>query len=404
VWGAATAGAAPLTWHLARRLGLGPWAAFLAGLAVACSPALAHAGGAVLTDGPAVTAFLVACVVGVRAVGLAQSTGTVPLLAAVGTGAALGVSIGFREQSIGNTLVITLLAMAAPRGLRLRLAVWSIATCALVTAALVTAAVITEPGYPQTIRTWLLGMTHDSRLKTWTMNDAAMFGGWILSLGPVAAVAALVGFTRRRDGIWSPGTTLFAVAVPSLVLLVAMGLFQGTAYSPRYLVAALPCAIAIPGAMALGGWSRGSRGRMALTLAALIAPLVIAVPVIRARGASMDTTLEAWPSDLAALPPRTVVVSGQPCAWVPLIRELVRRDSVPAGIDPAWRPLCPGWGWPADLASTLDEAIRQGDNVALDLRAGSWVGAEQSAARDQIARYRRSRVSDEAAGRLRVWE
>ena len=404
VWGAVTACAAPLTWHLARQLGLSRRGSILAGLAVALSPALAHAGGAVLTDGPAVTAFLVACVAGTRAAERAHATGAVPVLAAVGTGAALGVSIGLREQSIGNVLVIALLAMAAPKSTRLRLAAWAIAACALVTAALVTAAVFTEPGYLQTIRTRLLGMAHDRNLKTWTWYDLTVFSAWILSLGPVVAVAALLAFFRRQGELRSPRTALFAVAVPSLLQLLAMAVFQGTGYSPRYLVAALPGAIAIPGALALDTWSRGSRGRTRLAVAALIVPLTVAVPIVRARGASVDATLAAWPSDLAALPARTVVVSGQPCAWVPLIRELSRRDSAGAGRDPAWRPICPGWAWPVDLTSTLDEALRDGDIVALDLRADSWVGAEQTAARDEAVRYRRARSSDESAGRLRVWE
>ena len=194
------------------------------------------------------------------------------------------------------------------------------------------------------------------------------------------------------------------VAVPSLLQLLAMAVFQGTGYSPRYLVAALPGAIAIPGALVLDDWSRRSRGRMVLAVAALVMPLVIAVPVVRARGASMDARLAAWPSELAALPARTVVVSGQPCAWVPLIRELTRRDPAGTGRDPAWRPLCPGWAWPADLAPTLDEAMRAGNTVALDLRPSSWVGAEQGAARAEALQYRRARVSDETAGRIRVWE
>ena len=57
-WTVLACTAAPLTRRLARHCGLSSGAAILAGLAVACSPAMAHATTQVLTDAPAVVFLL----------------------------------------------------------------------------------------------------------------------------------------------------------------------------------------------------------------------------------------------------------------------------------------------------------------------------------------------------------
>jgi hypothetical protein len=389
--------AAPLTWGLARGCGLSDRAALIAGIAVACSPAFAHAGGAVLTDGPAATLFLAACVTawGAGAPGGRDApVRQIGPIASVVSGLLAGLAVGVREQSVLNAATFALMALAVPRRRRGRfLLLVGAGFVAAVLAPLVFVAV-TQPGYVDTIRTWLAGMRHDGALKTFGWRDAASFAGWILSLGPLIVVAAVIALARRRV-FWQPGSLLFALVVPGLLQLLLMSLFLGIGYSPRFLLTPFPVAIAIPGAVAIDAWIGGSRHRVVAAIAAFVLPIAVAVPFLRARSAPLEEIIREWPDRLAGLPPRAIVVTGQPCPAVPLVREILAHDPQRAAGVPEWRPICPGWAWPTDLGAELDGALREGRPIAIDLRPGVWVGAEQLRAREAAARYvERHQIAD----------
>jgi hypothetical protein len=392
-WTAGSCLAAPLTWVLARRCRLGPGAALFAGLAVAASPAMAHTGGAVLTDGPAATLFVLACVVALapaRGTAAAEPGGEAPVARGSGAwfvaGALAGLAVGVREQSVFNLPVFALLILAVPPARRWRatLAAGSGFICSVVTPLLLV--ILTQPGYTSTLQTWIAGMRHDRGLKTFGWRDALIFGGWVLSLGPAAVAAAGVALARR-GAIWRPGTVLFALVVPSLLQLAAMSVFLGMAYSPRFLVSELPVAIALPAAMTFASWTGTSVGRRVIVAAMLALPVFVAAPVVAHRAAPLEAVLREWPARLMTIDPGSVIVSGQPCAAIPFVRAVVASDPARTTPVPEWTPVCPGWAWPEDLASRLDAARAAGRPVAIDLRPAAWVGDEQAAARREVERY-----------------
>ncbi len=402
-WAAVACAAAPLTWGLALRCGLGRHAAWIAGLAVACSPALAHTSGTLLTDGPATACVLLACVLAARAVSAdSQRDGQASTRAAVAAGAALGLAIGLREQSVLGAPTLALIVFAAPRPAWTRLALLMGASCVVVTAAPVTFVLLRQPGYLEGVQGWLAGMAHDRALKTFDWRDVGLVAGWVVSLGPAVALASIPGLARRAP-VWPPGTVIFAVVVPALVELLWMALFQGITYSPRYLLPAFPGALAIPGGWWLGRWAGESRTRVVIATAAVVLPLIVAAPIVATRSAPLEATMRDWPSRVMAVPARGVIVSGQPCPAVAMVRAIVARDPHRAGPVPDWQAVCPGWAWPSDLTARLDGAIAAGRPVVLDLRPGSWIGDEQRAARAQADRYARAHTAEQARRVLIVW-
>jgi hypothetical protein len=396
VWTLVSCAAAPLTWAIARQAGLSSRAATLAGLAVAASPAMAHVSGTLLTDGPAAALSLLAIVLFARAVTMAPAGPALPAAA----GAVLGLAAGVREQSVFVLAVFALLAWAAPRGGRARLAVAALLGCAIAVAAPLVYVVLTQPGYIDTVRGWLAGMAHDRALKTFGWRDAAVFAGWLLSLGPIVVIAAAAMLTRR-SAVWQPRSVMFAVALPSLVLIASTAGLLGVAYSPRFLVAGFPGALAIPGALALDRWAGASRGRIAVVVIAIALPVFVAVPIVRAREAPMTSTLHSLPAMLLAAPADAVIVTGYPCPAIPLVREQIAYEHGAAAA-PDWQPVCPGWSWPDDLASRLEAARRDGRPVILDLRPTSWIGDEQRAALRETQAWAGDRAS-EGSTDLIVW-
>jgi len=138
-------------------------------------------------------------------------------------------------------------------------------------------------------------------------------------------------------------------------------------------------------------------------MAAWVLPVLMAAPIAHARSAALTATLREWPVRLRSLPSDAVVVTGQPCPAIPLVRTILAHDPATRGDAPDWQPVCPGWSWPADLAGRLDGGMRDGRVVAADLRDASWTGAEQRAARDELDRYVRARATSVSSGRLIVW-
>jgi len=395
-WTFVSAASAPLAWRLALGCGLTSRAAVVAGLAVACSPVMAHVAGTLLTDGPATTLLLAALVCGVTSVQRQSVT------QAAAAGALLGLAIGVREQLASSIVALALMLLAAPRALRLRLGLAMALACAIAAALPVAYVYFTQPGYAGTVRGWLDGLAHDRAMQTFGVQDALRYLGWIAAFGPAVAVAALVSFARRSSPVWRPATMLFAITVPSLLQLLSMAGILGMAYSPRYLASAWPGALAIPGAVTLDRWARESRTRLALVVAALVLPFLVAVPVVRSRASEAVETWRALPSMLLALPSNAVVVTGRPCPAIPLVRAIVARDPAHDGRSPGWQAVCPGWAWPRDLAAHLDTARADGRPVVLDLRPASWTGAEQLAALQQVEAYARGGAN--AAADVVVWK
>lgn len=400
VWTLVSCAAAPLVWALARRAGASPRAAIYAGLAVACSPAMAHAAGAVLTDGPAATACLAAFWFGIRAVTAASGDGSARRWA-MAAGATLGLAMGLREQSAANALVVLLLLWVASVHARLRLAVEMSVACALVVILPVAWAGLTQPGYLDTIEQWFTGLAHDRALGTFGWRTVLTLGGWVIALGPAMAVAGWVGLARITD-VRRPETVLCALVVPSVVHLVWLGSLHSASYSPRFFLVPFACALALPGAITLDRWAV-TRGRVAVVCLMLVVPLLVAGPVVRRRGAALDDALRSLPAMLGRVPPDSVIVSGRPCASVPLVRRLMLEAHGADARDIDWQPVCPGWAWPGDLARRLDAAHGEGRTIVLDLRSAAWVGAEQRAALADVLEYHRHRATRERAGSLIVW-
>jgi hypothetical protein len=248
------------------------------------------------------------------------------------------------------------------------------------------------------IDTWLRGMRQERAQHPYTLTDFNAFLRWLLALGPLVSPIALLAWVRapRRFGGWT--SPLMAVCVPSLAQLAMLGAYQDISYSPRYLLPALPGALAIPAGVALGAWATTSARRVALGVL-FVAPLVVAAPLLRAREAPLTHALETLPQRLASVPPDALVVTGQVCPAVELVRRMAEADTARVGPPPAWQRICPGWGWPLDFESRLDAALARGQTVVIDLRPGAWLGPRQQAVHDQAARWAASR----AHPRVVIW-
>lgn len=395
VWMLVSCASAPLTWVLAGQAGLSRRAATIAALAVAASPAMAHVSGTLLTDGPATALTLLAIVLAVRAV---RTSSRGPSLAAA-AGAVLGLAAGVREQSVFALAVFAFLMWTAPRTARPRLGAAAGAGFAIAVALPLAYVSATQPGYADTIRTWLAGLAHDRALKTFGWRDVGIYVGWLLSLGPIVAPAALTTLVRPSSDVWTPRSVLLAVALPSLLVLAGSARLLGIAYSPRFLVAGLAGGLAIPGAIALDRWAGASRARYAAVIATIALPLIIAVPIVRTRGAAMTSTLLSLPAMLAGAPADAVIVTGYPCPAIPLIRDQIAWERGAADA-PDWQPVCPGWAWPHDLDARLASAQREGRPIVVDLRATSWVGDEQRSALRELEGWVRNAG---AAADVIVW-
>jgi len=404
-WSAVSCTTAPLTWRLARRASLTVRASAMAGLAVAVSPAMAHSGGAVLTDGPATAACVLAGMLSLEAVleswDARPALGRRALALGAAAGAVTGLAIGLREQSLFSLGTLALMLPIARRGDRWPLGLAMAGGVTVVVAAPMLLVWLTEPDYLGTIQTWLLGMARDRAAATFGWRDAPLFALWIAALGPVVAYAAVSAWGRRGP-MWRAGGALFAVAAPSLVELGLAPVVRGISYSPRFLLAALPGAIAIPGAWAIDRWIGGSRLRFAAATVAIAFPLVVAAPLLRARSAPLLATFQALPSMLANVPPTAVIVTGQPCPAIALQRAIIAHDS-PSQAVPDWQAVCPGWAWPTDLAGRLDAASRDGRAIVLDLRPTSWIGVEQQSAFAEVQSYAQAIAPRVDARQVIVW-
>jgi len=301
-----------------------------------------------------------------------------------------------------SVLTLGILAWRSPRVMRPRLlSAMAIAWGVAVVGPVILAA-LTQPGYVGTVERWLSGVRLDRAAKTYFWRDAGVYLLWLVSLGPatlVSACVAIVAAIRMRR--W-PQSAFVAIAVPASLQLVWMATFRGIDYSPRFLLSALP-ALAIAAAVVLAPWTTRSRARFSAVIGLLVLPVLIAAPIVRIRSQPLVAVLREWPHRLGELPSSSVIVTGQPCPAVPLIRTLVARDRAGLQPEPDWQAVCPGWSWPKDLAALLDDALSRGRTVAADLRSSSWTGAEQLAARQELEQYVHARTRAQEGGRLVVW-
>jgi hypothetical protein len=387
-WLLVSATTAPAAYALSRRCGLTLRAARLAGLIVATSPAFAHTSSAILTDGPSLAVVTWALVAGVDAI----TSGSIARAALAGVLA--GAAIGLREQSVISLAGLALMLPAA-RTRRLPVA----ATIAIVALAVAVAPVVyvasIQPGYLDSIARWVSAMRSERATHGFGLRDAGFYLLWLASLGPVMIVVAAIAWTRRTRAVTS-GAVLAGVTVPALLQLLALAFYPDIAYSPRYLIAALPGAMAIPAAIAIDPWITTPR-RLQACVFACVLPLLAISPLVLRYDARQQDALDDLARDVSTLPDGAVIVTGWMCPAIPLLRSEAR---VAMGVDPGWEAVCPGWQWPAPLSSALNARRRDGRTVVLDLRASSWTGAEQRRFRDEAAQYAAESIS---ADSVRIW-
>ena len=393
-WAVVSSASAPLAWRLTIACGLSARAALFAGLAVATSPAVAHAAGTILTDGPAAAALVAALLVALRARQAAS------IVHAGVAGALLGVAIGLREQSMLNGLAVALLLVPTPQPLRL-LAVM-LGAGAVVAVLPVGYVVMTQPGYVDTVGNWLAGMTRDRAYRTFGWRDLAIYVGWLLSLGPLVVIAACASLRHWRSPLWHWRSPLFALAAPAFLQVGIMSGFLGITYSPRFLIPGFVGGLAVAGAQALDRWIGPSRRRLVLCVIGIAAPIVLAAPFVRGGEQRRTAAVRTMLHELNAAPPRAVIVTGMTCPAIPVLKTMILRTEQWTR-PPEWGTVCPGWSWPVNAAEHFDRLRQSGVPVVVDLREDHWVGAEQRTALDELRRYVRARMPITASSRLVVW-
>ncbi len=397
-WMCVSACSAPLTLLLARECGANQRAALLAGLAVAASPALAHVAGAVLTDGPALAATCWGLLLALRALNPARAV-VRPGLRGLAAGLVLGLAVGMREQSLAQGLVCALALLGAPAGRRVRFAFGCLAGLVLAAGLPVLWAVVSQPEYVDTVRDWIQAMQSERDQRPYTIWDFRVFLIWLVTLGPLTTLAGLTAWWGQRARLWRIRSLAFALCVPALLQLGMLAFYQDISYSPRYLLPALPGALAIPAGLALDDWLRG-RHLYRLGLVVVLAPVLLAAPLVADEQRDLEQSLRGLPSLLQKVPRRTVLITGQPCESVRLWSVIAARE--PAswhGRRPAWHILCPGWAWPADLDAHLNGKLEAGYALILDARQGSWQDGDQRETMYEVEAW----AGEHPQARVRIW-
>lgn len=397
-WSLVAAAASPLVASLAASLGLSSSERRWAALCVALSPAMAHASGQVLTDGPAVTALVASTLMAVRA---KDGEGGREALLWLGAGAMLGAAFVLREPSIVHALVLFSLVSLGPRGARSRS--WVTASIGLlVLAGLSMVWAARQPGWWDTVRHWSASMRRERVEHPYTLRDAGAYVLWLFALGPLATLAAISQWTRPRERVLARSKAYAIVTIGGLVPMLGLALYQDISYSPRYLLGTMPFAVALVAGVALDRWARDRR-RIALVAALLAAGPLVGGVVLSARERALRAAIDDLPARLAPelrASPDVVVVTGQLCPAVhyanALERERAQRERRPPRLA---RTVCPGWDWPSDLGRVLDAHLASGRVVVVDLREHVWVGPRQRAAREELARW----ASRRDASAIRRW-
>jgi 4-amino-4-deoxy-L-arabinose transferase-like glycosyltransferase len=383
-WMLVSAMGAPALAALALRVEGSARVAWTAGLLLALSPVVAHTSQAVLTDGPSMALALVALALGANASrrGSAARMGW--------AGVVLGVAGGMREPTLAHGA--TLLALAAvSRGPRWRLGAMAVAGAGLSFAAPVWWFVTTQRGYVEAVMAWSREMARERTGHPYGWRDFGMFVVWSLAAGPALWVGIARYGRAMVRGLRASPRALVVVGV-SVVQYAALAFYQDISFSPRYLLAALPCAVVLPAAWGLGAGTRAWR----VAVGASVVIAVAAAPVLRWRERPLRGALRELPARLAGADARAVVVTGQICPAVVYERELRRLE----GSRGDQVQVCPGWRWPANLEQRLGMLRREGRPVVIDLREAVWVGTRQRVAYVEASSYARQHAGE--AG-VTVW-
>ena len=344
-WTVAGTAAAPLLAMLAARLGADRASSLVAGLLLALSPSFAHTAHQVLTDAPALALSVAALCLAAR--GQAAAAGLV-----------LAAAIATRE-----TAVIHLVAVAWLCGRR-----WWLA--ATVCAASV--AVVIAIWRPPSLGSWAGAMSSSAAANPLSVIDVAIAFVWVLAAGPVPVVIGALSLLRPPSPRlrWASlvPREIAIIAWPAAIATVALMFYPDGSFSPRYMLATAPIAFFIPAAL----WLKAHRRLLVISLAVpLIAALIATEPANRvaAYGATLGTRV-------SALPGNALVVPGHFCPQARLAATVHGRADLMF--------VCPGWEWPVDLVSLLENAIANGSFVAIDASADAWIGRREQPLRDQV--------------------
>ena len=348
-WTVAGTAAAPLLAILAARLGADRAASLVAGLLLALSPSFAHTAHQVLTDAPALALSIAALCFAARG-------------QAVASGVVLAAAIATRE-----TAVIHLIAVAWLCGRRWWLAV---IVCTASVAAVIAI------WRPPSLGSWAGAMSSSAAANPLSMLDVAIAFVWVLAAGPVPVVTggiALAGRVPRQVAV---------IAWPAAIATVALMFYPDGSFSPRYMLATVPIACFIPAAFYLSAHRR----LLAVSLAVpLIAAVIATQPANRvaAYGATLGTRV-------SALPGNALVVPGHFCPQARLAATVHGRADLMF--------VCPGWEWPVDLVSLLENAIANGSIVAIDASADAWIGRREQPLRDEVRAWLQRHPVRQVAG------
>jgi hypothetical protein len=352
VWAAASATAAPAMTVLAIRLGLSRQQALLAGVALALSPSFAHASHQVMTDGAALALSIVAITAAVQG-------------RAVIAGLALAAAVAMRETAIVHAVSIAWL-LGANRALR----------AALVTTAVLAAIAVVYQ--PPGLWSWFGSMSQSATTHGWSAFDFVVSIGWVLVAGPIPII---VGFTVFANRTVDPRVR--PVAVPALVATALLLFYPDGIFSPRYVLAAVPLAFFLVAAPGLASRPLLATSAIVVTFVG-VAAAVAPVNAFFLRGSELGARVPA-------LPDGAVVVPGHFCPEARLAARIAERRDLTF--------ICPGWGWPRDLAATLDRSIREGYAVAVDVSDAAWMGRREAPSRDAVRDWlSRQAASDSIAG------
>jgi hypothetical protein len=195
------------------------------------------------------------------------------------------------------------------------------------------------------------------------MLDVAIAVGWVLAAGPVPVVAGAVALVRRLVP-----RQVAVIAWPAAIATVALLFYPDGSFSPRYMLATVPIACFIPAAL----WLKTRRRLLVVSLALPLAGALIATQPanrVAAYGATLATRV-------SALPENAFVVPGHFCPQARLAATVYGRADLMF--------VCPGWEWPVDLVSLLENAIANGSVVAIDASADAWVGRREQPLRDEV--------------------
>jgi hypothetical protein len=172
------------------------------------------------------------------------------------------------------------------------------------------------------------------------------------------------------------------IAWPAAIATIALLFYPDGSFSPRYMLATVPIAFFIPAAFYLAAHRR-------LLVVSLAVPLVAALIAIQpanrvaAYGATLGTRV-------SLLPENAFVVPGHFCPQARLAATVHGRTDLMF--------VCPGWEWPVDLVSLLDNAIANGSIVAVDASVDAWVGRREQPLRDDVRAWLARHAVQQVAG------